>query len=123
MVTSLEPIFLNNTPMLREILNIIECVDIIKLNNYMHLDQELLALNAEISSNGYSDTLTGNFMNMVVSLCNNIGGFFNLYFSYLNQIVRSSILKTCNPDFFINCLLKISLLSDSTIFLHREQDL
>lgn len=105
--------------MLSEIVRIIECVDIIKLNNYMHLDQELLALNAEIASNAYSDTLTGNFMNMVVLLCNNVGGFFNLYFSYLDHLARSDILKACNPDYFINCLLKICLLSDSTILLNR----
>lgn len=63
----------------------------------MNLDEELLAINGEITSNEYSDTLTGNFMTMIVKLCNNVGGFFNIYYCLLDHAVKSSKFINFDP--------------------------
>lgn len=82
-IEAVESFIRQNESVLRLLVWLAESINIFSLNNYSNLSEEVLAINDEVSSRIFSDTLAGIFMRMVISLCVNIGPFFNLYLEML----------------------------------------
>ena len=80
----------------------------------------MLAINDEISSHIYSDTLAGIFMRMITTLCINIGPFLNLYLQMLQKVFSSQQMNQVGNEEFIDYLLKVILLSDDSLVYARR---
>lgn len=95
-------------------------INIFTLNNYSDLSTEILAINDEISSHTFSDTLGGNYMRMIVTLCTNIGAFFHIYVRMLEEVFRNCNLGQMKSEDFIGYLLKVTLLADEALVVSRK---
>ena len=110
------------------ILHFIGNIDLGNLNRTRSESKEIMALNYEITTTNYSDTLSGQTLCLIYTGCMKIGLFYEEYLKQLENYFhshispsRQSIPTLANP--LNNFMLKLSILSHPSLFTSRFPEL